>query len=67
MDDLWLYISIFILCYVWALFKLPPTGNKRKYYLYPGIVSLAFCLGVTAIKHCSDSTAQYQSLYATRQ
>ncbi|ANH51843.1 hypothetical protein RAY_62 [Erwinia phage vB_EamM_RAY] len=67
MTDLWLYIAIFLLCYIWAFFGLPPTGNKRKLYLYPGIVAVAFCLGVMAIKNCSDSTTQYQPLYNVHQ
>lgn len=63
MDDLWLYVSIFALCYIWSFFGLPYTVNKRKLYLYPAVVAVLFCLAVVAIKHYNDLDRTYRPVY----
>jgi len=66
MDDLWLYISILLLCYLWGSYGLPMTENKVKRYVYPGIFAVAVCFAVVAIKHCNDFGVNYRPVYSMR-
>lgn len=65
MEQLWLYASIFLLCYIWGFFGLPHNVSKLKLYLYPAFFGIAFCFAVVAMKAYSDYDVRYQSNYST--
>lgn len=66
MDDLWLYASIFLLCYIWSFFGLPYTANKKKLYAYPAFFAIVFCFAILGIKSCGESDTGSQTVYRIR-
>jgi hypothetical protein len=51
MDETWLYVTVFILSYLWGSYGLPYTENQLKSLLYPILFALAVCLAVMGIMH----------------
>jgi len=66
MHDGWLYIALFVLCYIWGSYGLPYTGNPLKGILYPVLFALAVCFAVMGIKACVDGSTGYKPNYHVR-
>lgn len=63
MDNGWLYIAVFILCYIWGSYGLPYTENQLKALLYPVIFALAVCFAVVGIVHYAKTQTGYKPNY----